>query len=221
MSQVLCDESYVSAIAEAIRNQNGLGQTYKLSEMASAISNLSVSDSTIPLIDLINVSTYRTILSEDTITSLRSHGFAYNNSLQSVCFAKCNGIEPFAFSNCYNLQNAVFPEAKYVGEYAFINCYSLNNVSIPLVGELYSGVFRSCSSLSALSISKCRFIYGYAFADCINLSSLYLGSNCRLYYSDAFSNISPNLSIYVPSTYVNTYKSSTNWSYFSSRIVGY
>ena len=38
--------------------------------------------------------------------------------------------------------------------------------------------------------------------------------------SYAFYNTSTALSIYVPTSLVNTYKTATNWTYISSRIIG-
>jgi hypothetical protein len=61
-------------------------------------------------------------------------------------------IEPYAFSNCFNLTLiSIPPSVTKIAEYAFLNCSSLETIDIP-------------SSVNAIDVS--------AFADCINLMTV-------------------------------------------------
>ena len=72
----------------------------------------------------------------------------------------------------------------------------------------------------------CTSIGSYAFRNCNKLTSIYLlaSSVCTLYNSSVFyiaGITSTQGSIFVPSSLVTSYKTATNWTYFSNRIFGY
>ena len=94
------------------------------------------------------------------------------------------------------------------------------------------GAFAYCFSLTSVSFPVCTYIGSYAFRYCYNLISLTLGGStvCSLPYSNAFTptpiggystSAGRYGSIYVPASLLASYKAATNWSYFSSRFVGY
>ena len=295
MSQVLCDETYISAIANAIRSKNGLSQTYKLSEMASAIDNFP--GKKMPkLKDFIEGHKYKyKEIATSGISKIRYGIFNYSSAYDSkvtgltkISIADCEYIDFYAFDNCSNLSYADFPQCNYIGSYAFrscinlvytnfpectsmgssvfhrcislkdvkfpkcisiastafVDCVSLTSVSFPVCTYIGNSAFDNCTSLisidfpecisigtqafyycrslSIANFSKCMDISRYAFVNCQSLKTLNLGtSNCVLRNSDAFTSVPlSTLSICVPASYVDAYKVSTNWSYFSSRIFG-
>ena len=105
---------------------------------------------------------------------------------------------------------------------------SYTNNRVTTIG---SYAFYSCTSLTTVSFPNATSIGGYAFCGCYNLKSLYLtgSSVCKLSASNAFSSTpiggySASArtygSIYVPTSLLTSYKTATNWTYFSSRFVG-
>ena len=118
-----------------------------------------------------------------------------------------------------------------MGSYAFYECYSLTTASFPKVTSIGGYAFCYCGRLTTVSFPKVTTIGGYAFNRCYNLKSLYLtgSSLCKLSNSNAFTSTpiggystsaGTYGSIYVPASLLNSYKTATNWTYFSSRFVG-
>ena len=159
-----------------------------------------------------------------------SYAFYGCSNLQTVNFPNCSSIGASAFRSCFNLQTISFPICSYISINAFYGCSNLQTVSFPNCRSIGAYAFRGCSNLQKVSFPNCNYIGSYAFGYCYNLISLYLmsASVVSLPYSIAFSSTpiggySASAgrygSIYVPASLFNTYKSATNWSYFSSRFV--
>ena len=128
-----------------------------------------------------------------------------------------------AFKGNTNIQTVNLPYATSVGNNAFFRCYSLSQVNLPVCSSIGISAFYGCSSLSQISLPMCRFIGDFAFQSCSSFSIITIGysSVCRLNNSNTFDNTpiaSGTGSIYVPASLVDTYKSATNWSYFSTQI---
>ena len=113
----------------------------------------------------------------------------------------------------------------------FSRCINLSSISIPNCSYRGNAAFSSCSSLLSISLPNCSFIGRSAFISCTKLESIYIlstsipilsGSNA--FYSTPLS-LSTYLgyfgSIYVLSSLVDSFKTATNWSTYSSRIVAY
>ena len=117
---------------------------------------------------------------------------------------------------------------KSVGNFAFYGCYNLSSVNISKCTTIGNNAFAYCSKLTTANFPVCTSIGNNAFYSCSKLTSLTLGSTtvCTLSNSTAFYNTPMSNStytgnygsIYVPASLVSAYKSSTNWSYYSSRI---
>ena len=139
-------------------------------------------------------------------------------------------IGSYAFTSCQALSVAEFPNAMIIYQNAFANCGSLSSVSFPNASRIENSAFYYCSSLSSASFPSAAVIGSSAFFLCTNLTSITIGTRmntvCILSSSNAFlkngvgSIINPSLSIYVPSSLAAAYKIASNWSYFSTRIVG-
>ena len=115
------------------------------------------------------------------------------------------------------------PKCSYINTWAFQMCYSLNQVSLPVCSFISDRAFADCSSLSQISLPVCSFIGYNVFDGCSSLSIITIGysSICSLNNIYAFNNTqitSSTGSIYVPTSLVDSYKSATNWSYFSTQI---
>ena len=136
------------------------------------------------------------------------------------------------FAYCNNkLSNINFPACTSIGSYAFCNCTDLTSVNFPACTNIGNSAFTFCYNLSTVSFPVCTSINSKAFCECFNLTSLYLtgSSYVSLANSNAFSytpiggsssTAGQYGSIYVPASMLASYKTRTNWTYFSSRFVG-
>ena len=159
-------------------------------------------------------------------TSIGSYAFYGCSSLTNVSFPACTSMGSYAFGACSSLTSANFPVCKYIDRYAFNTCSSLTSANFPVCKYIGSYAFYGCSRLTNVSFPACTGIGSYAFQSCTSLASIYLGAStvCKLSNSNAFSNtgIGPTIgSIFVPSSLVASYKTATNWTYFSNRIYSY
>jgi hypothetical protein len=110
-----------------------------------------------------------------------------------------------------------------IGKRAFMYCGSLKSIAIPSsVTSIGESAFDGCSSLTSITIpSSVTSIGEWAFCDCSGLRAFYckatmpptLGQNAFFRDND--------ITIYVPTTSVSAYKSTTNWKSYSSKIQGY
>ena len=164
-------------------------------------------------------------------TSISGSAFCRCSSLTTASFPKATTINDYAFSGCYSLTTASFPSATNIGYYAFCGCSRLTTASFPKATTINGYAFFGCTSLTTASFPNATSIGSYAFSGCYNLKSLYLtgSSVCKLSASNAFSSTpiggySASArtygSIYVPTSLLTSYKTATNWTYFSSRFVG-
>lgn len=159
------------------------------------------------------------------IASIMEFTFAYCSALSIVSLSTLTTISGMsAFAYCSSLAVVSLPaltEMNFQG--TFWRCYNLSDVYMPQCSIIATYTFGYCSALATISLPSCSAIYGNAFADCSSLSEIHIGtSNCTLSNSNAFANtgIKHNTgTIYVPAEYVEAYKASTNWVYFSTQIV--
>lgn len=157
--------------------------------------------------------------------------FAYCSRMSLASFPNAIYVPDHAFYYCSSLQTIYFPKAAYIQSSAFYYCQKITEVDFPLCSKVSSGAFGYCASLTTASFSICSRIESAAFSRCYNLISLYLlySSIASLPYSNAFSSTpiggysasaGQYGTIYVPSSLLSSYKTATNWTYFSSRMVG-
>jgi hypothetical protein len=130
-----------------------------------------------------------------------------------------------------NITNIENDRVTSVGNYAFYSCTKLTTVSLQAATSIGSYAFRQCSNLTTASFPAATLIRSGVFYACYNLKSLYLtgSSVCCLSHSNAFSSTpiggystsaGTYGAIYVPTSLLTSYKTATNWTYFSSRFVG-
>ena len=105
---------------------------------------------------------------------VRTQGFYYNSTLQTVYLSNCTQVHVSAFANCSNLTTVNLPVCEYISSSAFENCSNLSSLDIPNCKSIRDYVFINCSSLTSLSLSKCTYIGAGAFYRCRNLSYIYL-----------------------------------------------
>ena len=148
------------------------------------------------------------------------------SKLTMANFPSCMYIEEYAFAYCYSLTTINFPSCTHIYSYAFVNCSNLTKVNFPIAQLIDEYAFGYCSKLEAVKFAACSVISALTFRTCYRLSSLTLdgSSVCQLRGSNAFSStpfagyksyFSGTPVIYVPSSQLTTYKTATNWTYFS------
>ena len=110
----------------------------------------------------------------------------------------------------------------------FQYAHNLSDVDVKYVHRVFSHSFEGCDALTDIYLPACTSLSSYAFSGCSKLSALILTKNSvvSIYNTTALDNtpfsyssyIGQYGSIYVPASLVSSYKRSTTWSYFSSRI---
>ena len=154
---------------------------------------------------------------------ISDYALGYCTSLSQVSLPMCNTIMQAGFQNCSKLTQVDLPMCSYIDLNGFQSCYSLSQVSLPLCSIIGNNAFNYCSSLSQISLPVCSIISKNAFGYCRSLSIITIGysSVCSLGSTNVFSNTqitSSTGSIYVPASLVDSYKSATNWSIYSTQI---
>lgn len=172
-----------------------------------------------------------TTVSLPSASYIGANAFHGCDSLTTISLPMASYIEASAFQSCVRLTTVSLPMVSYIGKAAFEYCFSLATVSLPMARYLSDEAFEYCSHLTTVSLPMTYYIGRSVFKACYNLISLYVLdiSVCTLSASNAFSSTpiggysasaGQYGSIYVPASLLASYQSKTNWSYFSSRMVG-
>ena len=222
----LYEEENIRAIANAIRLKNGTEETYKPSEMASAIEGIKGSS------DWIDRS-ITTVASN--VEAVGDYALAKCAVLTSADFPLAQSVGTYAFYGCDKLATINFPLIKSIGSMAFGYCYELKNVVFPNVESVGDSAFVGCKELVTADFPKTISIGNYGFRYNYSLKALILRSttlctlaattafqNCYHIYGAVDSQYNPsglrNGYIYVPSALVSTYKANSVWASFASQI---
>ena len=111
-------------------------------------------------------------------------------------------IGPETFKSCTSLTDINIPNSvTSIGERAFSGCTSLTDINIPnSVTSIEWATFKGCTSLTDINIPNSVTSIGeQAFYNCDNLKSVYMNASTPPFIgSQAFHNISKDLTIYIP-----------------------
>ena len=150
-------------------------------------------------------SNYRT--SNDIIGSYMFYNPDYS-PISPCAISKINlpnsvtGIEEGAFKSCTRLTDINIPNSvTSIGPETFKSCTSLTDINIPnSVTSIERSTFYSCTSLTDINIPNSVTSIGeQAFYNCDNLKSVYMNASTPPFIgSQAFHNISKDLTIYIP-----------------------
>jgi len=152
-----------------------------------------------------------------------SRAFLGCTGLTSISIPVARGFGYSAFQGCTGLTSINLPACTGLTKYVFMNCTNLSTINMPNCTVIWDYAFSSCLALTSMHFKKYIGICSNAFLNCANLSQIYLEHStiCGLSNSNAFTNTmitSTTGSIFVPPLLVDTYKSATNWAYFSNII---
>ena len=168
----------------------------------------------------------------NTLTSIGNGAFSSCSSLASITIPdKVTRIEYEAFQDCTSLASVKLHDKVTHIEYeAFWNCTSL--ASVTLSGSLEwikTRAFKGCTSLKAITIPisvKVLYIIAEAFEGCTSLvvtikepdpTKIDISINSFGH----FSSKNTVKQIRVPAMNLGTYQAATDWTYYSSIMVGY
>ena len=171
-----------------------------------------------------------------SVTNFGEEAFSSCNGLTKAEFASIESLCTIEFANntanpLYNAKHLyidgqevtdlVIPNSvTSIGEYAFLNCTSLTSVTIPnSVTSIGKYAFCDCEGVVSFTIgSNVTSIGTYAFSSCSSMMLITcqaktipdLGYNC-------FNNVIQSLvTLYVPETSLDTYKSTSPWKNFGT-----
>ena len=237
---------FLRSIASAIRTSRGTTASIPASMFATEIGNINPGTPMIAKMIQEQTSTFEYIDYPCRITYIGSSALEYCDFLSNVSFPVCSRIYENGLRSCFSLVTATFPKCSYIGSYAFASCSALANISFPIALSIYSYAFASCSALSQITFPKASLVGSYAFTACKSLTYASFG-NCRRISDRAFNsctslsmlNLTGNVvtslmsvtafsntgitstagTIYVKASLLNSFKSATNWVYFSTRFV--
>ena len=139
----------------------------------------------------------------NSVTSIGGGAFSGCTSLTDINIPNSvTSIERGAFSGCTSLTDINIPNSvTSIGYEAFYNCTRLTDINIPnSVTSIERSTFYSCTSLTDINIPNSVTSIGeQAFYNCDNLKSVYMNASTPPFIgSQAFHNISKDLTIYIP-----------------------
>lgn len=139
------------------------------------------------------------------------------------------------FYSCHQLSDVTMSKlASLSGNGLFYGCSALSEMNMPMVDKIPQQTFFSCINLEKVTLGSGSGVYNIsssAFAYCSKLVSLYISNStvCQMIASvtNTFRNCPINAGgynglegyVYVPSSLVDAYKSSANWTAISSKIL--
>lgn len=162
-----------------------------------------------------------------SVTSVGYSTFGYHVKAQRFYSlpSGLTGLSSSMFTYNYNIRDVKIPSGvTSIGKTAFSYCECVTEIEIPSgVTSIDESVFSSCHSLSSLDIpASVESIGNRAFNDCYGIREYHFRRTASVptLGTTAFSNISSNCKIYVPSSKLNDYKTAENWASYAKYMVG-
>ena len=226
----LFEDTYIKAIADAIRAKNGKSDTYKVSEMAGAISAISAGGGDIDALinrSITEISSNVALVGEDA--------FKNCESLVTADLPLATKISHNAFVECISLESINIPLVTNVGQQTFSSCKKLKKVNIPCVTFINSNAFYKCEMLETVDIGSETYVSGYSFANCYSLKAVIMRSTSKnnLVATSAFNGCCHILGttnatynpdalkdgyFYVPRSTIDSYTSSSDWGTWATQF---
>lgn len=196
MANVVVEEQSLIDIASAIRTKNETDNTYKPSEMANAILDITTSEDLSSELNtqetLLNNQTSKISNAIDILKGKASGGSSDNSYWLSILDRSITKLEN--------------EEITILGNYAINECTQMTSVNLPNVTKIGSYCFRQCTALTDISFSNNYTIGSACFIYCTGLKNINLrglfqaNSNCFGYCSGLENVFLPDTEIF--QTYV-------------------
>ena len=247
MSIVTINDSYLTAIGNAIRAKNGATTTYKPSEMAAAISAIETGDSGLLLSAYWN-DTLTGAISDDIITKIPSNAFSFYTApgsnkyaITSISFPNVLTVGISAFRDNPTIQTIYLPNATNVDGNVCYNCKALESFIAPkatfktLTSNTLADpttqtppranqyeTFQLCTSLKKLDIYDVDYTFYKEFLRrCDALETVILRKTSGLvgvnYYTYPTLN-TYDCYVYVPASLLAEYQASEHWAAYASKF---
>ena len=143
MALKLYSDSDIQDIADAIRGKNGLSTTYKVSQMAAAITAIPTGGASHED-ELLN-GTLSGAYENANVTSVRSYTFNGFTGLTSVSLPNITATATSMFNGCTSLASVSLPKVTSIsGTDVFKNASALNSLYLPKVTSCAANSFRDC-----------------------------------------------------------------------------
>lgn len=209
-------------IADAIRGKTGGTDPLTLDEMAASIAGIETGGGDTSNEDGLITRTLAEY-SNDRVTTIGSHAFSANATIESVSFPNVKRFEGSNnFDGCKALRSAHFPKLEFAGGgNAFKNCSALLEARFPnYSANEGSSSFAGCSSLKLVEYGALRGISNGSFGNCTALETLIFrdGSqitslvNIGAFLNTPFAVGGTGGTVYVSSELIESYQTATNWS---------
>ena len=153
-------------------------------------------------------------------TNIANYAFC-RNAITGISAPNAETIGLYSFSDCSSLISGDFPKVTSLNNYSFNSCGKLTNLNIPLVTSLPTAALYSSRVLKRLDLHKVTSIAVSSLSVTSALKQLIIRTDsvCSLASTQAFTNsaiANGTGLIFVPSSLVDSYKSATNWSTYST-----
>lgn len=149
--------------------------------------------------------------------------FSNCTSLTSVDLGGVTNVADNTFYRCYGLTSVNFSSVVYLHAGAFKECNAIEEIDLPnSLVQMYDEVFRECVALRRADIGTgITQMGGNCFYNCQQLETLTIRASAvptLANVSNALNNVSNARLplIYVPSAVIDTYKTATSWSNYST-----
>lgn len=149
-------------------------------------------------------------------TTVKRVGFDGCQKLTTVDLPNVTSVGENAFYNCRALKSIDLPNATTIDVDVFQDCSVLESVNIPNATSIGSAAFYNCISLRTIDLPNVTSIGGIVFYGC-PMDKIYLRSKtmCTCQGALRFANTT-SLSIYVPNSLIDSYKTANYWSAYAS-----
>ena len=195
---VTVDDTYLMAIADAIREKSGSEATYKPREMAAAIREIGGDDALIGLLDG-NITELNV---PNGTTEIVKYGCAYRSDLVAVTLPETvTTIGMNAFQDCTDLETINLPSGlTSLGYAAFDGCEFLSSITeIPKGVTTISGYTFGSNAMTTFTLHEnVKTIMNSAFNNCYNLAEVTFKGTPNSIGSSAFQSCWDLKTINVP-----------------------
>ena len=172
--------------------------------------------------------------------TISAYAFSSCSGMNSAWFPLVSYIYSNAFVNCTSLAEIEFPLCMWVGSQAFESCTHLSTVILPNCSRIYKSAFHNCAiqqlkipnveridsfafcaagkTGAVVDMPKVNYIEGSAFWQAVFSVFILRHSEVVTLGGSFFTITTAQRSIYVPESLVESYKTATNWTAYSSYI---
>ena len=168
--------------------------------------------------DLPTGTSFQVVSLGSTVSGSVSYGGCTGLSSCTITTGGITGIT--SFSGCTKLSALTIPTSvKAINSGAFQGS-ALSSITVPAaVAVINSDVFKNCTGLTSCTLGTGVTSIGDAFNGCSKLKTLTVRATTPpLLAANAFSSVSSNFTIKVPSASVNAYKAADGWSTYANII---